>query len=74
MASTKNEEKRAIAEKLSEEELAVFDLLTKPEVGLTEKEIEQVKKIRWVSQCALCERGQHQWQRNDENRRNEAHV
>ena len=38
------EEKRGIAEELSEEELAVFDLLTKPEMKLTKKEESQVKK------------------------------
>jgi type I restriction enzyme R subunit len=37
------EEKRAIAEGLDEEELALFDLLTKPEI--TEKEEQQVKKV-----------------------------
>ncbi|HUZ75973.1 MAG TPA: type I restriction enzyme endonuclease domain-containing protein, partial [Chloroflexota bacterium] len=37
------EEKRGIAENLSEEELALFDLLTKPDIGLTEKERDQVK-------------------------------
>jgi type I restriction enzyme, R subunit len=39
------EEKRGIAEQLNEEELAVFDLLTKPEVKLTRGEREQVKKV-----------------------------
>ena len=39
------EERRTIAEQLSEEELAVFDLLTKPKMALTKKETEQVKKI-----------------------------
>ncbi len=39
------EEQRSIAEGLSEEELAVFDLLTKPEPSLTEKEKDEVKKI-----------------------------
>jgi len=38
------EEKRAISEELSEEELAVFDLLSRPEPELTEKEKTQVKK------------------------------
>lgn len=38
------EEKRGIAEELSEEELALFDLLTKPEVKLTKIEEKQVKK------------------------------
>ena len=38
------EDQRGIAEQLSEEELAVFDLLTKPEMKLTKSEREQVKK------------------------------
>lgn len=41
----KEEEKRSLAEELTEEELAIFDLLTKdPEQDLTEKEKKQVKK------------------------------
>ena len=39
------EEKRSISEQLSEEELAVFDLLTKPHIELTNKDRKQVKKI-----------------------------
>jgi len=39
------EEKRGVSEGLSEEELAVFDLITKPEMKLTKKEERQVKKI-----------------------------
>ena len=39
------EEKRGIAEQLSEEELAIFDLLTKPEVRLTKAEEREVKKV-----------------------------
>jgi type I restriction enzyme R subunit len=39
------EEKRGITEQLSEEELAIFDLLTKPEMSLTEKEKKEVKKV-----------------------------
>jgi len=39
------EEKRGISEGLSEEELAVFDLITKPEMKLTKKEEGQVKKV-----------------------------
>jgi type I restriction enzyme, R subunit len=38
------EEKRAISEQLSEEELALFDLLTQPEPELADKEKSQVKK------------------------------
>lgn len=39
------EQQRGIAENLSEEELAVFDLLTKPDFNLTEKERAEVKKV-----------------------------
>ena len=39
------EEKRGISEGLSEEELAVFDLITKPDMKLSKKEEGQVKKI-----------------------------
>ncbi|MBI2164078.1 MAG: type I restriction endonuclease subunit R [candidate division NC10 bacterium] len=39
------EERRGIAEGLSEEELAVYDLLLKAEVKLTAKEEQQVKKV-----------------------------
>jgi type I restriction enzyme R subunit len=39
------EEKRGIAENLSEEELAIFDLLTRPEMKLSKKEEQQVKKV-----------------------------
>ncbi len=38
------EEQRTVGEQLSEEELAIFDLLTKPEMKLTAKERKQVKK------------------------------
>lgn len=39
------EEQRHIGEQLSVEELAVFDLLTKPEISLSKREREQVKKV-----------------------------
>ena len=42
--SLNEEEQRAVSEGLTEEELAVFDLLTKPEIELTAKERAQVKK------------------------------
>lgn len=42
------EDKRAIAEQLDEEELAIFDLLTRPDVTLTEKEEQEVKKVASV--------------------------
>jgi type I restriction enzyme, R subunit len=39
------EEKRGIAEGLSEEELALFDVMTKPEPSLTKAEETEVKKV-----------------------------
>jgi type I restriction enzyme R subunit len=43
--SLDEEEKRGIAEGLTEEELAIFDLLTKPEIKRTKKVEQQVKKV-----------------------------
>jgi len=43
--SLNQEEKRAISEKLSEEELAIFDLLTKPEMELADGERRQIKTV-----------------------------
>ena len=48
MAFTKrlsDEEKRGIAEQLTEEELAIFDLLTKPDMKLSKAEEIDVKKV-----------------------------
>jgi len=42
--SLNEEEKRAISEELTEEELALFDLLTKPDMRLPKKEEAEVKK------------------------------
>ena len=39
------EDQRAIAENLGDEELAVFDLLTRPEIDLTDKERDHVKMV-----------------------------
>ena len=43
--SLNHEDRRAMAENLSEEDLALFDLLTKPDMKLTKKEEKQVKTI-----------------------------
>jgi type I restriction enzyme R subunit len=43
--SLNEEEKRGIKENLSEEELAIFDLLTKPEMSLKKKEEQKVKRV-----------------------------
>lgn len=39
------EDQRAVAEGLTEEELAIFDLLTRPDPKLTKKEETEVKKV-----------------------------
>ena len=39
------EEQRGISEQLSEEELALFDILTKPEIDMTDAEKADVKKV-----------------------------
>jgi type I restriction enzyme R subunit len=39
------EEQRAIKENLTEEELAIFDLLTKPDMKLTKNQEQEVKKV-----------------------------
>ena len=39
------EEQRAVREELSEEELAIFDLLTKPDPTLTKSQEAEVKKV-----------------------------
>jgi type I restriction enzyme R subunit len=45
MQKLSEEDKRAISEELTEEELTIFDLLTKPEVTLTKAEEREVKKV-----------------------------
>lgn len=45
IAEMEEEQRRAAREELSEEELAIFDLLTKPEPKLTKTQTAQVKKI-----------------------------
>jgi type I restriction enzyme R subunit len=39
------EDKRAISENWVEEELGIFDLLTKPDISLTEKEKHEINKV-----------------------------
>jgi type I restriction enzyme R subunit len=39
------EEQRTIAEELTEEELALFDLLTRPALELSDKDQKQIKKV-----------------------------
>ena len=39
------EEQRGVSEQLTEEELSLFDILAKPEIDMTVKEKEEVKKV-----------------------------
>ena len=39
------EDQRGVAEQLSEEELAIFDILTKPELDMTAEDRKQVKAV-----------------------------
>jgi type I restriction enzyme, R subunit len=39
------EEQRAVAENLTEEQLAIFDLLTRPNIELSERDRDQVKRV-----------------------------
>lgn len=45
MQDLKKEEERHLRENLTEEELAVFDILTKPSLTLSDKECDEVKKV-----------------------------
>ena len=45
MKDLDEEETRTIREDLNEEELAIFDLLTKPELKLTKKDRSKIKKV-----------------------------
>ena len=63
------EEQRAIAEQLCEEELAVFDLLTRPALDLTEVEKNQVKGIsRQLLETLKRERLFLDWRKRQQSR------
>ena len=58
-----DEEQRAVREELTEDELAVFDLLTKPEPELTDKERSQVKRAAQQLLEAISDRLVLDWRR-----------
>lgn len=63
------EEKRGISELLSEEELALFDLLTRPEPKLSRKEQEQVKAVaRELLDTLKAERLVLDWRKRQQSR------
>ncbi|MBM4456545.1 MAG: type I restriction endonuclease subunit R, partial [Chloroflexi bacterium] len=63
------EEQRSIAENLSEEELALFDLLTRPTVELTQAETREVKRVaRELLQTLKAERLVLDWRKRQQAR------
>jgi type I restriction enzyme R subunit len=63
------EEQRGIAENLTEEELALFDLLTQPDPKLSRKEQEQVKEVaRELLDTLKAERLVLDWRKNQQTR------
>ncbi len=67
--SLAQEEQRGIAEQLSGEQLALFDLLTKPEIKLTRKDQVQVKKIaRDLLDTLKAERLVLEWRKRQQSR------
>jgi type I restriction enzyme R subunit len=68
-AGLQEEEKRGIRENLTEEELAVFDLLTRPDMHLTQKEVLQVKRIaRELLQSLKTEKLVLDWRKKQQSR------
>ncbi|WP_206755457.1 MULTISPECIES: type I restriction enzyme endonuclease domain-containing protein [Trichocoleus] len=65
----KTEDQRAIAENLAEEELAIFDLLTKPELTLTKQEEQAVKQVaRQVLETLKREKLVLDWRKRQQSR------
>ena len=62
------EQKRCVKEQLTEEELALFDVLSKPEMTLTAKEIQQVKKTTRELLKALKEKLVLDWRKKQQAR------
>ena len=63
------EDKRSISENLSEEELAVFDILLKPSLKLTKKDEQQVKNVaREILQTLKKEKLVLDWRKKQQSR------
>jgi len=63
------EEQRGIAENLSEEELALFDLLTRPDLKLTRAEKEEIKAVaRELLDTLKAERLVLDWRKKQQTR------
>lgn len=68
-AEMSEEERRAARENLGEEELAIFDLLTKPEPKLTKAQELEVKKVaRDLLEKLECQLTISQWRANQQTR------
>ena len=64
-----DEEQRHIKEKLTEEELAMFDILTKPRVDITAKEVREVKKVaKAMLQSLKAEKLVLDWRKRQQSR------
>jgi len=64
-----DEEQRHIKEKLTEEELAMFDILTKPQVDITAKEVREVKKVaKAMLQSIKAEKLVLDWRKRQQSR------
>ncbi len=63
------EEKRGLAEQLTQEELVIVDLLTKPEIALTNRERTEVKKVaRALLEKLKKEKSVLEWRRQQTTR------
>jgi type I restriction enzyme R subunit len=62
------EERRGVKEQLSEEELALFDILTKPEMDMAEKDKNQVKKVARELLTTLHNRLVIDWRKRQQTR------
>lgn len=63
------EERRGVTEKLSEEELAVFDILTKPEIKITQPDRKKVKRVaRQLLETLKQEKLVLDWRKRQESR------
>lgn len=66
IAQMEEEERRAAREELTEEELAIFDLLTRPEPKLTKAQVVEVKKVARNLHDKLQELRTELWRQNNQ--------
>lgn len=68
MMALDEEQKRHSKEGMTEEELVIFDLLTKPDLELSDKEVKQVKKVAKTLLSKIKERLVIHWKRKQESK------